>query len=73
MQEKDFRVIFPLVLAFCALGAMLFTATMFAEPTGISYLFRMVVCAGVIAGLLGMVVVDLFGIWTGHLPGQHKH
>jgi hypothetical protein len=74
MQEKDFRGLFVLVLAMIAGCAMLWTVTLFIDyPGGLGLLFREVVCVGVTVGVLALVLVDLFGIWTGHLPTLRKH
>lgn len=69
MQSNQFRSVFTLVLALVAFCAMLWTVTMMVDyPGGIALTFREVVCAGVTVGVLAILALDLFGIWTGHLP-----
>jgi hypothetical protein len=72
MQDKIFRGLFVLLLAFGAFCGMLFTATMLVtEPGGFGLMFRLVVCAGLAVSFLVLFVVDLYGIWTGELPHLH--
>lgn len=71
MHDKEFRNIFSLVLALCVFCGFLATMTLIVqEPGGFSLGFRWVVCAGLTAGFLALFGLDLYGIWTGHLPGQ---
>jgi hypothetical protein len=75
MHEKDFRgVLFVLLLAFGGFCGMLFTVTVFApEPGGIGLAFRLVVCVALAVAFLALLALDLYAIWTGHLPNQQKH
>ncbi len=74
MHEKEFRGLFPLVLALGGFCAMLWMATEFVDyPGGFSLTFREVVCAGLTVGFAALLVVDLVGIWTGDLPHWPKH
>jgi hypothetical protein len=75
MSEKDFRgVLFVLLLAFGGFVGTLFTVTVFApDSVGIGLAFRLVVCAGLTVAFLALLALDLYAIWTGHLPNQHKH
>ena len=72
MHDKEFRNIFGLVLALGVFCGFLVTMTLVVqEPGGFSLGFCWVVCAGLTAGFLVLFGLDLYGIWTGHLPGQH--
>lgn len=73
MQEKQFRNMFVMALAAVAFCAMLWTATLMVDyPGGIGLTFREVVCWGVTIGVAAIFAIDLFGIWTGHLPTIRK-
>ena len=74
MPKGYFRGIFGLVLALGVFCGFLITMTQIVqEPGGFSLGFRWVVCAGLTAGFLALFGVDLYGIWTGHLPGQDNN
>lgn len=74
MEEKQFRNLFLALLGLAAFVSFLWTATTIVpEPGGIGLVFRLVVCVGLTAMFAAAFALDLFGIWTGHLPRRHKH
>lgn len=74
MSDQQFRNVFLLLLGMAAFVSFLWTATTIVpEPGGIGLIFRLVVCLGVTLLFAAAFVIDLFGIWTGHLPQRDKH
>lgn len=74
MEDKQFRSLFLVLLGFAAFVSFLWTVTtIFPDPGGIGFAFRVVVCAGLTLMFAAAFALEIFGIWTGHLPRSDSH
>jgi hypothetical protein len=74
MHDKEFRNLFLAVLGLGLFVSFLWTVTTIVpDPGGISQTMRLIVCGGLTVIFALALGLDLFGIWTGHLPSRHHH